>query len=81
MNDTSNETIQLVKITNNLIKNVDFLISGFQEINKTINKNYIFVGKSLKDQEQKGINKLISELKSEKKYLKKVHKRKVIPFS
>ncbi|ORX45344.1 hypothetical protein BCR36DRAFT_414502 [Piromyces finnis] len=73
MNDTSNEkTNLLINTTKKLIENADFLIKGFQKINKNINKNYIFVGKSLKDQEQKGINKLITELKSEKKYLTKL---------
>jgi len=74
MNDTSNNNPDiLINITKKLIKNADFLIKGFQDINEDINKNNVFVGKSLKDQEQKGINKLITELKSEKKYLTKVN--------
>eukprot|EP00833_Pecoramyces_ruminatium_P013971 jgi/Orpsp1_1/1188003/evm.model.d7180000061781.1 len=74
MNDTSNSDDDsiTINIINNLIKNADFLIKGFQDINKSIKKNYILVGKSLKDQERKGIDKLISELKSEKKYLNKL---------
>jgi len=69
MNDTSDSSEDKnIKIIHNLIKNAEFLIKGFQEINKSINKNYIYVGKSLKYQERKGINK------QKKKKLKKKKK-------